>query len=102
MGELFTKTDVGRTRTRMCEVFVTHSHSRLLCCTTDPPPLPHTHSTESLKERLSTAVFVRAREEVPAWGRPARACPYQLNRPYSSAQNGGGPGRALRLNQRPI
>ena len=44
---------------------------------------------ESLKERLSTAVFVRGREGVPACGLPCLGLPLLPARPFSSARHSG-------------
>lgn len=84
-----------------------------VCCThTEAVPLPCAITAlpsfsapqrwaESLKERLSTAVFVRGREGVSAWGLPAclaRACPYCQPGPSLPLRTAG----TLVLNQRPI
>lgn len=68
-----------------------------------PPhtPLPLVHSlsslsapqcwAESLKKRLSTAVFVRGREGVSAWGLPCPGLPLLPARPFSSAAHSRDP-----------
>jgi len=63
-----------------------------------PLPTPRPHSTESLKERLSTAVFVRAREGSPSMGAPCLGLPLPTQQApfFRSARRGAGPSRWTR------
>lgn len=87
----------------VCGTCCTHTEAVLLHCAVEQPPslsAPQRRA-ESLKERLSTAVFVRGREGVSAWGLPAclaRACPYCQPGPSLPLGTAG----TLVLNQRPI
>lgn len=84
--------------------FMVHSERQLLC-TVLYNSLPSLSAplrwAESQKERLSTAVFVRGREGVSAWGLPACpawACPYCQPGPSLPLGTAG----TRVLNQRPI